>query len=514
MQKQAIHNSCDINNNNLCEIRITVNGEDRYVKPNTKVSDLLVSALPCGGHGKCGKCKVRAYGELSPITEGEKEHLTDEEIKSGIRLGCHTFILGSCTVESITDSSETLVLIEGVKKSFTLDPTFEKLGVAIDIGTTTLAARLLAPSGETLAEAGDSNPQSVFGADVISRIEAALAGSGAALAELIRNKLDELINRLCSESGRNATDIDGIAITGNTVMLYLLTGTSPEPLSHAPFTLSRAFNESLKAETLGLTSVTPDTEVYLPPCISAFIGADTVCAILAADLCQTDRTAMLADIGTNGEMALWHSGKLYACSTAAGPAFEGVGISMGMRGEPGAIDKVTLVNGRMDVSVIGDISPKGICGSGLVDAVAALLNSEELDETGYLEDDEVTLLSPVTLTAKDIRMVQLAKSAINAGLCTLMHEAKTEESDVCSLFIAGGFGNYLNKNSAARIGLLPSTLVDRIETIGNAALIGAEMLLLDRNSRVSAESIASEAITVELSTNKYFSDTFISGMMF
>ena len=477
-----------------------------------------------------------AFGELSQLTESEKKHLTNDEIVRGVRLGCHTFILGRATVKSLSENGKATVLTEGVKRDFTLAPTFKYLGVAVDVGTTTLAARLILPSGEVLAETGASNPQALYGADVISRIEASLSGNQSSLAGVIRQAIDSLITSLCKSAKRSPTEIDGAVITGNTVMLYLLTETSPEPLSHAPFSLSRPFGEALTAKELLLSSLSPETEIYLPPCISAFIGADTVCAILASDLCAKgdtelyetssyavdnakaplaeNKTALLADIGTNGEMALWHGGKLYVCSTAAGPAFEGVGISMGMRGENGAIDKVSLVNGKLEANVIGGGIPKGICGSGLVDAVAALLDSEELDETGYLEDDEVTLLSPVTLTAKDIRMVQLAKSAISAGLSTLLHEAGTDEAHVSVLYIAGGFGNYLNKRSAGRIGLLPQKLIDKTENIGNAALIGAETLLLDKESRIFAEKLSIDALAVELSTNKYFSDAFISGMMF
>jgi uncharacterized 2Fe-2S/4Fe-4S cluster protein (DUF4445 family) len=230
---------------------------------------------------------------------------------------------------------------------------------------------------------------------------------------------------------------------------------------------------------------------------------------------STEATPLaLADIGTNGEMALTSNGKLFVCSTAAGPAFEGVGISRGMRGEKGAIDKVTLVNGKLEASVIGGGTPKGICGSGLVDAVAALLDSEELDETGYLEDDEVTILSPITLTAKDIRAVQLAKSAISAGICTLINEAAISEEKIQTLFIAGGFGNYLNKKSAGRIGLLPESLTEKTVNLGNAALSGAIMLLLNERLRTFAEDFSSKANVIELSTSKYFSDKFISGMLF
>ena len=226
--------------------------------------------------------------------------------------------------------------------------------------------------------------------------------------------------------------------------MHLLTETDVEPLSRAPFHVERLFGEVLRADALGLTALQGDASVYLPACIAAFVGADTVCALLASDICETGKTVLLADIGTNGEMALVHQGTLTVCSTAAGPAFEGVGISMGMRGAIGAIDRVRVENGALVAHVIGEGAPIGICGSGLVDTIACLLETEMVDETGYMEDDEVQIAAPVVLTQQDVRMVQLAKSAICAGLQTLLKTAGIDVSEVESLVLAGGFGSYLD----------------------------------------------------------------------
>jgi uncharacterized 2Fe-2S/4Fe-4S cluster protein (DUF4445 family) len=213
-------------------------------------------------------------------------------------------------------------------------------------------------------------------------------------------------------------------------------------------------------------------------------------------------------------MALWTGGKLSVCSTAAGPAFEGVGISAGMRGAVGAIDKVSVENGNVIAHVIGDVSPIGICGSGIIDAVAVMLETEAVDETGYLEDDEFSVSGGVVVTQDDVRMIQLSKSAVCAGLMTLAETAGLTPEDVPVLYIAGGFGNYLNIDSSAKIGLLPKTLAENSVVVGNAAIAGASMLLLDASSRESIEKIAECADTVELSTSKVFSDFYISGMMF
>lgn len=277
--------------------------------------------------------------------------------------------------------------------------------------------------------------------------------------------------------------------------------------------MKRLFGETFTATELSLCALQQDTQIYIPPCISAFVGADITCAILATDLCQKN-TAMLADIGTNGEMALWNNGKLTVCSTAAGPAFEGVGISMGMQGVTGAIDKVILKDGKLIAHVIGNKEPIGICGSGLIDAVACLIDMEETDETGHLINDETIITPHVKLTQKDIRMLQLAKSAICAGMLTLTESVGLNPSDIDRLYIAGGFGNYLNKDNAVKLGLLPKSLAAVSDTVGNAAIGGATMILLNSKIKTVAQTVARNAIVLDLSTNSAFSEHYMMGMLF
>ena len=494
-------------------IEIIVNGESRKVPSGLTLSEITSGEKPCGGHGKCGKCKVIARGELSLPSEAELRLLTEEELKNGVRLACTTRALGDCEVETLVSSADAQIVTGGASVSFEVKPAFEKYGIAIDIGTTTLAARLYDVNGNIVAEFSRLNPQSEFGADVISRIEASMKGSSGELAESILSALDEMIVRLSSDAVIDQSEIDGVVITGNTVMLSLLTREDVEPFSHAPFEAKRLFGEVVSAKEMGLDSLAPDTQVYLPPCISAFVGADTVCALIATDLCSKD-CAMLADIGTNGEMALWYRDTLTVCSTAAGPAFEGVGISMGMRGAVGAIDRVTLADGGLEAHVIGGGEAVGICGSGLVDAAAVMLEAEIIDETGALDDDPFPLKDSVSLSGKDVRMLQLAKSAICAGLQTLAEDSGLDTDDVPLLYIAGGFGNYLNKESAAMIGMLPRSLAECSVTVGNAALTGASMMLLNIDSREIATALSRIAKTLDLSKNKGFSEKFMMGMIF
>lgn len=493
------------------EITATVNGKPLRAAAGTSLAEIAHGERPCGGHGKCGKCKVIATGALSAPTEAEKQLLTGAELARGVRLACMTYALGDCEINTPSHGKASILTAGATPQPLTC-PSFTRYGFAIDVGTTTLAARLYDGTGRLLAEAAMQNPQSTFGADVITRIEAALGGKANALAEAIRNAIDSLLNMLADRASIHTEEIDSGVITGNTVMLSLLTGESVEPFSRAPFAADRLFGETLTAKSLGLTALQKSTPVYLPPCISAFVGADTVCAILATDLCKQN-AAMLADVGTNGEMAVWHNGILSVCSTAAGPAFEGVGISMGMQGAVGAIDRVERSGDALLTHVIGNSEPKGICGSGLVDAVACMLDAELLDESGYLEEDPFALHPSVLLTQQDIRMLQLAKSAICAGLLTLLKGAELSASAVPVLFIAGGFGHYLNKKSAARIGLLPKALAEKATTVGNAALVGASMLLLNKDLRETAASLARSAHVADLATSPIFSELFMSCMM-
>lgn len=499
-------------NKDISLATVTVGEKNLSIAPGTTLSEAIGGERPCGGHGKCGKCKVKASGKVSKPTETELKLLSADEISSGVRLACLTTVEGNCTVTPIGNEEKAEILTEGDLPAFELKPIFSTLGVAIDIGTTTLAARLYDKDARLLAEASRLNPQSEFGADVISRIEKALSGNVDELASSIRRALDDMITELSAAVNCTSELIDGVVITGNTVMLSLLTKESTEPLSHAPFEAKRLFGETLKAEEIHLNSLKKNTIVYIPRCIHAFVGADTTCAIVANRLIDSKSTTMLADVGTNGEMALFHDSRLCVCSTAAGPAFEGVGISMGMRGSVGAIDKVSVENGVFKAHVKGDVAPLGICGSALVDAVACMLDQKIIDESGYLEDDVFTVSHPVTLTQKDIRTLQLAKSAICSGLLTLLAHESLSTENVKKLFIAGGFGNYLNLENAAKIGLIPKKLGGVSKAVGNSALVGASMILLNGDFIKECEHIASTSRVLNLSSDKTFSDLYVSGM--
>lgn len=505
------------------EVRVVKNGGIRRVtaEPGTLLSDLMGMGghsfnLPCGGIGKCLRCRVRAEGAVSAPSAAEREAFAEEELEQGYRLACLARAEGDLTLCSAVEEVYDSIFTGGETPPFRRDPLYRSWGVAVDIGTTTVVAQLYGPDG--LAQTVSlKNPQTAFGADVISRIEKALAGQGPALAAAIRYALVEMIKALVKKQGVGMEAVDAVVVTGNTTMLYLLAGQSPEPLSHAPFAADRLFGEFLPAKAFRPEfDVAETARIYLPRCMSAFVGGDITTAVLASGMCGQEETGLLCDIGTNGEIALWHEGRLYCCSTAAGPAFEGVGIRMGVYGVRGAIDKVWLEGGRVRTSTVGGAPPVGICGSGVVDALAVMLESGAIDETGALQngEDEFHLGGGVVLTGRDVRQIQLAKGSVRAGLETLLEAAGVRKEQVKQLYIAGGFGNYLDLNSAAAIGLVPPELLPGAKTIGNAALTGAAMLLQNRAFLPETEALAASARAVALDANPVFMDHYMDYMMF
>ena len=447
---------------------------------------------PCGGRGACGKCAVRLTGHVSPPNEAER--------RAGTRLSCQAVLLGDADVTLPEAHGNARIETSTADLTAPLRPLPGSTGAAVDIGTTTIALRHYDLStGSCTGTAAALNPQASVAADVMGRIDAALNGR----LPLLRGQVTDAVQQLLAASGTPAPD--ALVVTGNTTMLYLLTGRSPDSLARAPF----------EADTLfGATVPLFGVQAYLPPCMNAFVGADITCAVLASGICERDETALLCDIGTNGEMALWKDGTLYVTSTAAGPAFEGAGISCGCGSVPGAIDRVTLVNGQLLSHTIDGAPAVGVCGSGLIDAIAAGLTAELIDETGAMDDDELPLAPGVALQPRDVRAVQLAKAAIAAGMLTLLETADASLADVTSLCIAGGFGSHLNVRSAATIGLIPPELTDRVRVLGNAALSGAAQTLLDRTCVPALERIAAHSRHVALGGNPRFNEHYIDQMLF
>ena len=468
-----------------------------------KLAELLEEAgqklaQPCGGRGVCGKCAVLLVGNVSAPN--------DAEIRCGARLACQAVICGDAAV--ILPEAQAMQQIEaGNRAALTpVEPMPGRIGAAVDIGTTTLALRLSdLTTGECLAVTTMLNPQTTVAADVIGRIDAAMKGQLSGLQASIGEAIGTMLLMACAQADCSPETVESLVVTGNTTMLYLFTGRAPASLSRAPFEADCLFGEE---RTL------LNRRVYLPPCLHAFVGADTTCALLASGMLDRPETALLCDIGTNGEIALWHKGQLYIASTAAGPAFEGACISCGCGSIPGAIDRVWVEDGVLRSHTIGNKTPVGLCGSGLVDAVAALLEIEIIDETGAMDEDTYELAEGVSLTQWDVRALQLAKAAMAAGTDSLLHAAGCPADEVTAVYVAGGCGSHLNISNAARIGLIDPALADRVRVIGNAALDGAAMFLMDTTMWKRAAALRQQVKHVRLDGNTYFSQRYVDAMMF
>ena len=426
------------------------------------------------------------------------------------------------------------------------DTTAHLYGMAFDIGTTTMVGYLLdLASGVEVAVASTINPQTQFGDDVVSRI--AFAGQGDGLARLqqtLLEALNHLIGEACRESGVEPHQLYELTLVGNTCMTHLLLGINPASLATLPYVPVNTAPVVMAAATLGL-DVNPRARVTVLPNIAGFVGADTVGVIIASGLEESDgRVRLAVDIGTNGEMVVAHAGRMIACSTAAGPAFEGARISQGMRAASGAIDQVNLIIGpegpQLELHTVDNTPPRGICGSGLVDAVAALLQVGLITPAGRLLDAdsapaqagklierlagaggqtrfllasaEASAGAPVYLTAKDVRELQLAKAAICAGLLFLLEKIGIALNEVDELLLAGAFGNYIRRESAQAIGLLPNLPLEKIKPVGNAAGLGAKLALASVELRRLAEQAAQRVEYVELSEETKFYQWFTDAM--
>lgn len=472
-------------------------------EPGTRLSDILKGGgmdilQPCGGRGICGKCAVLIEGPAAPPTAAEQ--------KAGVRLACQAVLTGDSEV--ILPDARPMEQIEmgSGNRLLPVSPMPGQYGAAVDIGTTTVVLSLYdLQTGACLCEHGMLNPQSVVAADVMGRISAALSGEQARLQAQIIGALNALLSQACAGAGIDASRVESLVITGNTTMLYLLTGRNPVSLSRAPFSADCLFDETLCIS---------GRKVYLPRCLHAFVGADITCALISSGLCDSEKTALLSDVGTNGELALWKDGELLITSTAAGPAFEGAGISCGCGSIAGAIDRVWIQNGRLAVHTIADAPAAGVCGSGLIDAVAAGLALGEIDETGAMAGDAMALAPGICLLPADIRAVQLAKAAVAAGVETLLETAGITPDEVDSFLIAGGFGSHLNTESAASIGLFPPALARKAKAVGNASLAGAACLLLDTSLQARAQWIADRARHIPLGGNPSFNQHYMDQMMF
>ena len=449
----------------------------------------LAPEAPCGGQGTCGKCVVRVNGE---------------QVRS-----C-AYRVTSDIVAVLPRSGSPEILASGKSAGGKNTPLREGWRLACDIGTTTVVCSLMDPEGREAAVSSMLNPQRCFGADVVSRIRCALASDMEAMTGAIRKAVETLVRDCCRQAGIVPEQIGVVSIVGNSCMRQLFLGLTPENLVRIPFGIKP--ETSTVADASAYISCCTGALMPLPADISAYLGTDTLACILASGLRERADTVLLVDIGTNGEMVLSHRGRMIACATAAGPALEGANISRGMGGCAGAIDHV-YPDG---FTVIGGGEETGICGSGIVDAVAVMLRNGVLNSRGrVLTEDHSWHISPrVSLTQEDIRQVQLAKGAVAAGIYLMCEHLGITPGQIDRCILAGAFGTYMDPDSACRIGLLPEELAGKVESIGNGALAGAKLLAGDRELLQQAEALAKTVTVLELASLPGFRRSFAGAMGF
>jgi len=591
------------------------------VSPGASVAEAAEQAeialeTPCGGEGRCGKCRIKIVGPAPPPTAEEMLLLGPDLVQAGIRLACRCRPQADLRVYIPPQSRriEQSILVEGIARDLILDPAVAKTcvdvpppslddqrgdlerllraagrpqarcvlplmremagilrsaawrvtptfsdgdlialepgdtsdalyGVAFDIGTTTIVGYLIdLATGRQLAVASDTNAQVAHGEDVVSRIQ--FTTEHATGLELLRRDvvgvINDIIGRCCRTAHIDPRQVYDVTFVGNTCMHHLLLGLPPANLAVLPYVATVTSAQRLPAAELGV-SIHPAGRCYVLPNIAGFVGADTVGVILAADLDHGDALRVAIDIGTNGEVVVAGGGRIIACSTAAGPAFEGATISRGMRATSGAIDSVTI-DDDVSFTTLNGAAAVGICGSGLIDAVAELRRIGVIDETGRMMgasrahelpepigrritggDDrpEFTIAwphqtqdrQPLTLTARDVRQLQLAKGALYVGVDILLEEMGVAASQVEEILLAGAFGNYVKRESAVAVGLIPALSLERIRSIGNAAGVGAKLGLAARSMRDRAEEVAQRVEYVELSRKPEFHLRFADAMM-
>jgi len=575
---------------------------------------------PCGGRGSCGKCTVMARGHLSPVSDGESRHLTEDQREAGLRLACLARVEGDCTVTLLRPGESGKMEVNAQDKlaqadplSFTVRaviasvscptaedprPADENLlsalraagekamyvtedaaaaaaalvdcgktelycalredgtvlsvfgeerqlyGLAVDIGTTTVAAALICLSGRRagarVAVRSCANPQKFAGADVIARVSYCMENEDglARQADVIRQCLSGMAGEMLSEAGAEPAQLLCGALAGNTVMEHLALGMDARSIARAPFAAASLMGRQVSPEKLGLQGQMADgARVYVCPCVASYIGGDiTAGAAVAVDESASDgRAVLFLDIGTNGEIGLAKNGTFTFCAAAAGPALEGAHMDCGMPSMPGAVKEVKLLpDGSVQLSNIGDAEPRGLCGTGIIDAVAEMLRVGVLEEDGsfawempeafahrYDEDEERFYLfgdvgeeDGVYISAADVRQVQLARAAIAAGVRILMKRTDTAEGDVAEVILAGGLGNGILPHSACAIGLVPASLEEKIRAAGNTSLSGAQQYLTSARMRERIGGLRDASRYIELSCDGDFTALFVEEMTF
>ena len=469
----------------------------------------LALDAPCGGKGQCGKCKVLVNGE---------------EV-----LACQTEVKGDILVK-LPEKADNTILTEGVVATTTPDGK-NKYVLAYDIGTTTVVAYLMnGETGEQITTASLLNPQTTYGGDVIARVQYQVTNpESTELRDCIRTAMESLAKEAAGKAGIKVEDITLVSMVGNTAMHHLMMGIDPKSLTTPPY-MPNVY-EKMSLPLHDVLPIFPKGEFRALPNIAGFVGADTVGCMLSTRFDQKEKVTLMIDIGTNGEMVIGNKDRRICCSTAAGPAFEGARISQGMRGATGAIDHATWAGDHLEYHVIGDTEAVGICGSGVLDVIAALLNAgivnwrgklnsdtsfEYTDEAGNVRNMPYYQIpgTKVRITQQDIREIQLAKSAIRSGIDLLIKGLGKKTEEVEEVLLAGAFGNYMSPEAACRIGMIPPVLLSKIKSIGNAAGEGSKLAAINEEEFEYAGRLYEGVEFLELASRPEFMDLYGKNLNF
>ncbi len=461
--------------------------------------------FPCGGKGTCGKCKVKLLDGEIDISDIHQQKLNLLGLDTNWRLAC----LSTCTDNITLEIDQYNHMILADESDFDFTPQ-EGFGVAIDLGTTTLVAQLIdLTTAQVLAVETALNPQVKFGSDIISRIQAYMEGNAQEMKRIIRFDAGALIEVMLK---KHNVPLRKIAIVGNTVMHHIFCGYDLNSLAQYPFYTPFLESDIFTASELNWNfHVEGNIKFY--PSIGSFVGSDILAGIAATGMYKNDNIIALIDLGTNGEIVVGNKKQLICASTAAGPAFEGANISIGMRAVTGAISSFQYIDNKIVAKTIGKVQPKGICGSALVDAIAILADTGRIGMFGEILSEEagIELVEGITLTQKDINEFQLAKAAIATGIEILCQKMSLKISDIDKIYIAGGFGNYINTANVVKTGMIELPEF-KIHKMGNSALIGAKMFLFQSSEIV--ENIISKTTQINLESHPDFQNIFVDKMMF
>ena len=477
-----------------------------------KKEGILISQ-PCLGKGKCGKCVVKVLNRAYPYDEADIKLVGEKAVNEGLRLLCRMKAIRDVEIE-LKPQKKFDILADFENKYLDFNSEQKGFAICLDIGTTTLAAQLInLRDGKIVKVCSKINSQATFGADVVSRMEASLKGNKEELEKIIKLDIMGCFNELCTDILK--CEVKKIILAGNTVMTYLLLGMDCKDISQFPFKCN--FNDLKKycfKDIFGNDEFNAD--VYIINCLSAFVGGDIVSGAVFCALLE-NKNSLFIDIGTNAEMAVFNGEKLFICSAPAGPVFEGGEISCGMASVEGAICSASFDGKIWSYETINKAKAVGICGSGLIDAVAAIIENNIVDKNGLIcekyFDSGIKIGKNVKISQADIRKFQLAKAAVRAGIKILLKKADIELCDIKSIFLSGGFGSKINTRSAFRTGLLPAEFEGKICSVGNSSLGGLRDIALIMPLGC-LENIKKAAFDINLAQINDFNDIFMEEINF